>query len=190
MQISYADLIILSSCNWATVTGIVRGDRMLEQARLLDLDQEDLAKEHLAAAGVAPPVAPRLLVIDDDHLHRMIICRVAAKAGYLPAAAASYDEAAKLVQESAFDCITLDLSLGQHAGVEMLRHLWVIGCKAPIIIISGCDGATCSETAKVAKSLNLNAWESIPKPVDLAVLRASLERLKAEPEESAQISPA
>ena len=67
---------------------------MLEQARLLDLDPEDLA-----AAGVARPVAPRLLVIDDDHLHRMIICRVAAKAGYLPAGAASYDEAAKLVQE-------------------------------------------------------------------------------------------
>ncbi|MGD0026824.1 MAG: response regulator [Xanthobacteraceae bacterium] len=159
---------------------------MLEQARLLDLDRQDSA-----AAGVARTAAPRLLVIDDDHLHRMIICRVAAKAGYLPAGAASYDEAAKLVQESAFDCITLDLSLGQHAGVEMLRHLWVIGCKAPIIIISGCDDATCSETAKVAKSLNLNVWESIPKPVDLAVLRSSLDRLKAEREEAPTLpSPA
>ena len=94
------------------------------------------------------------------------------------------------MQEFAFDCITLDLSLGQHAGVEMLRHLWVIGCKAPIIIISGCDNTTCRETAKVAKSLNLNAWQLIPKPVDLAVLRSSLDRLKAEREEAAQISPA
>jgi len=153
---------------------------MLEQARLLDSEQEGSA-----GAAVAQPAALRLLVIDDDNLHRMIICRAAAKAGYVPAGAAGYDEAAKLVQETVFDCITLDLSLGPHAGVEMLRHLWVIGCKAPIIIISGCDDATCAETLKVAKSLNLNIWESIPKPVDLAVLRYWLDRLKAEREAAA-----
>ena len=109
----------------------------------------------------------------------MIICRAAAKAGYLPAGAATYEEAAKLTQETVFDCITLDLSLGERAGVDMLRHLWVIGCKAPIIIISGCDDQTCNDSAKVAASLKLNVWESIPKPVNLATLRASLERLKA-----------
>ena len=165
---------------------------MLEQLELHEAGQEDLVH-----AGVARPVMPRLLVIDDDNLHRMIICRVAAKAGYLPAGAASYDEAAQLVQESAFDCITLDLSLGEHAGVDLLRHLWVIGCKAPIIIISGCDDATCSETEQVAESLKVNIWEAIPKPVDLTVLRGSLERLKAEREgtalntqAAAQISPA
>jgi two-component system, chemotaxis family, chemotaxis protein CheY len=146
------------------------------------LEQEALGHEDLAHAGAA---ALRLLVIDDDNLHRMIICRAAAKAGYVPAGAASYEEAAQLVQESAFDCITLDLSLGEHAGVEMLRHFWVIGCKAPIIIISGCDHATCSETERVAASLKLNVWESIPKPVNLAVLRDSLERLKASRDDAA-----
>jgi two-component system, chemotaxis family, chemotaxis protein CheY len=150
---------------------------MLEQGLLHEAGQEDLARS--GAAG------PRLLVIDDDNLHRMIICRAAAKAGYVPAGAASYDEAAQLVQEGAFDCITLDLSLGEHAGVEMLRHFWVIGCKAPIIIISGCDDATCAETAKVAESLKLNVWESIPKPVNLAVLRDSLERLRASRDDAA-----
>jgi len=89
------------------------------------------------------------------------------------------------VQESTFDCITLDLSLGPHAGVEMLRHLWVIGCKVPIIIISGCDEVVCSETLKVAESLKLNVWQSIPKPVDLAVLRYWLDWFKAERKEAA-----
>jgi DNA-binding response OmpR family regulator len=131
--------------------------------------------------GLAIALAtPRLLVIDDDNLHRMIVCRVAAKVGYAPAGAATYDEAAQLVQDGAFDCITLDLSLGPRAGVEMLRHLCAIGCKAPIIVISGCDDATCSETVKVAKSLNLNIWKSIRKPVDLTVLRYWFERLKTE----------
>jgi two-component system, chemotaxis family, chemotaxis protein CheY len=144
----------------------------------------------------AQPAVLRLLAVDDDNLHRMIICRVAAKAGYLPAGAASYEEAARLVQQTTFDCITLDLSLGDHAGVELLRHLWVIGCKVPIIIISGCDEVTYSETQQLAASLKVNLWESIPKPVDLAVLRTSLERLKASgdeaplaSQESPQISP-
>ena len=143
--------------------------RMLEPSRSLEVESEGLA------ATTAPP---RLLVIDDDDLHRMIICRVAAKAGYFPVAAASFEEAAQLAKDTAFDCITLDLSLGAHAGVEMLRHLWVIGCKAPIIIISGADDAIFRETMSVAKSLKFDIREMVPKPVDLSLLRYSLERLR------------
>jgi DNA-binding response OmpR family regulator len=131
------------------------------------------------------PFPARLLVIDDDHLHRLIICRAAAKARYVPSEAASYEEAVRLVQEIAFDCITLDLSLGTHAGVELLRHLWVVKCKAPIIIISGSDDATCKETMRVGKSLNLNIWEWIPKPVDLSVLRHALDQLRVQREAAA-----
>jgi two-component system, chemotaxis family, chemotaxis protein CheY len=159
---------------------------MLPQTEMNAADQDGSP-----AATIVPPAgAPRLLVIDDDNLHRMIICRVAAKAGYAPAGAATYDEAAQLVQDNAFDCITLDLSLGEHAGVELLRHLWVVGCKATIIIISGCDDATCGDTRRVAESLKLKVWDSIPKPVNLGVLRDSLERLKAEREPILQVSTA
>src|SRR6201997_1991154 len=147
---------------------------MPEQSASSAADQKDLA-----ATGMVEQSAPRLLVVDDDNLHRMIICRTAAKAGYLPAGAATYDEAAKLAQETAFDCITLDLSLGNHAGTEMLHHLSMLGYTAPIIVITGCDPETCKETVRVADKLNLDIWECIPKPVDLVMLRHFLERLKA-----------
>jgi len=147
---------------------------MLEESNLSGLDRERLVAPDAVEAGL-----PRLLVIDDDSLHRMVICRAAAKAGYLPAGAGTYDEAAKLAREIAFDCITLDLSLGQHAGSEMLHHLSAIGCTAPIVVVSACDAATCKETVKVAGMLNLDVWECIPKPVDLAMLRNFLARLKA-----------
>jgi len=160
---------------------------MFEQAEMFAADRDGLALIAMARNGHKPP---RLLVIDDDNLHRMIICRVAAKAGYLPAGAATYDEAAELARANTFDCITLDLSLGDHAGVELLRHLWVIGCKATIIIVSGCDDATCNESQRVAESLKFKVWESIPKPVNLGVLRDSLERLKADREEPPQVSAA
>lgn len=121
---------------------------------------------------------PRLLVIDDDYLHRKIICRVAAKAGYAPAGAGTYKEAAKLALENAFDCISLDLSLGEHGGAEMLHYLRGIGCNAPIVIISGCDQATVHETLRVAKSLGLDVREAVLKPVDLDMLRYSFERIR------------
>jgi DNA-binding NtrC family response regulator len=159
---------------------------MLEPIEIHGADQDETPATLLA--GMAH--RPRLLVIDDDNLHRMIICRVAAKAGYLPAGAATYDEAAELARNNAFDCITLDLSLGEHAGVELLRHLWVIGCKATVIIISGCDDTTCSESRRIAESLKFKVWESIAKPVNLAVLRDSLERLKADREQPPQVSAA
>jgi len=162
------------------------------------LEQSDLPQAALKSrAGEAGTTTRRVLVIDDDHLHRLVICRTAAKAGYIPAGAASCDEAAQQLRDGTFDCITLDLSLGDHAGIEMLHRLWSIGCTAPIIIISGCDDATCSETERVAASLKLNVWDSIPKPVDLSMLRTTLERLKAESDgrpageiASPQISPA
>jgi DNA-binding response OmpR family regulator len=149
------------------------------------LAQEGQAQEGLAQTGRAQPGSLRLLVIDDDNLHRMIICRVAGKAGYFPAGAASYDEAAQLIQDHVFDCITLDLSLGEHAGVELLRRLWVLGCKIPIIIISGCDQTVCGDAQKVAESLKLNVWDTLTKPVNLAELRDCLERLKASRDGSA-----
>jgi DNA-binding response OmpR family regulator len=123
---------------------------------------------------------PRLLVVDDDYLHRKIICRVAAKAGYAPAGAATYDEATKLVRENAFDCISLDLALGQHAGIEILQYLRGIGCRAPIIIISGADQVTVHDTLRTAKSLNLDIRETVLKPVDLDMLRYSFERIRTQ----------
>jgi ActR/RegA family two-component response regulator len=147
---------------------------MLEQVNLPGLD-----REAGTVGNGSQPAAPRLLVIDDDNLHRMIICRTAAKAGYLPAGAATYEEAAKLMQETAFDGITLDLSLGAYDGSEMLQQLSILGCTAPIVVISGCDYATCKEAVKVAARLNLDIWECIPKPVDLVMLRNFLERLKS-----------
>jgi CheY-like chemotaxis protein len=147
---------------------------MVGQARAADQGQTGRIKnaEH----------TPRLLVVDDEILHRMIICRAATKVGYVPVGAASYQEAAKLSQEDAFDCITLDIALsGRAGGLELLRHLAEIGCNAPIIVISGCDDATLREILLVGRSLELNVAEPVRKPVDLAILRYMLEGFRVQP---------
>ena len=136
----------------------------------------------LAPAPTSWPAS--LLVVDDAVIHSTIIARIGDKTGFQTKTAASYEEAVKLLGENSFDCITLDLGLGRHAGVEVLRHLATLECKAPIIIISGSDPTIAQETAHFARSLKLNIRESVPKPVDLALLRYSLERLRAQREDA------
>jgi two-component system, chemotaxis family, chemotaxis protein CheY len=130
------------------------------------------------AALVPSDDALHLLVIDDDTVHRMIICRVAAKIGYTPVEATSYDDAHRLLHERPFDCISIDLSLGRRGGVDVLRLLAELGCKAPIIIISGTDAAIRAEAMEIAGRLALNAYEPLAKPVNLAELRRSLTNIK------------
>ena len=148
---------------------------MLDPAELRDANRQGSA-----GGDVMRLPQSRLLVIEADTLNRMMICRVAARAGYAPAGASTYDEAVRRLQETRYDCITLDLSLGAHNGNDVLSHLSDIGCTAHIIVISGCDDVTRHDSVKAAKSLHLNVWDSIPKPVDLVVLRYWLERLKSE----------
>jgi two-component system, chemotaxis family, chemotaxis protein CheY len=121
---------------------------------------------------------PRLLVIDDDTVHRMIICRVAAKIGYVPVEATSYDDAARLLRERAYDCISLDLSLGRRGGVDVLRLIAELDCKTPIIIVSGSDPNVRAEAMDVAVRLALNAYEPLPKPLNLGDLKQSLVNIK------------
>jgi DNA-binding response OmpR family regulator len=142
------------------------------------LEQGGLAASN--RTGLIDGRGPRLLVVEDDTLHRMMICRAAANAGYVPAGASTCDEAAKLLQKGVFDCITLDLSLGARDGDEVLRHLAAISSNTNVIIVSGCDDSRRQDSVALAKSLGLNVRESIAKPVDLVVLRYWLERLKSE----------
>jgi two-component system, chemotaxis family, chemotaxis protein CheY len=129
------------------------------------------------AARPAPPAAdagftPCLLVVDDDTVHRMIITRIGAKAGYAPAEVSSYDAAAEILRSGReFDCITLDLSLGQRGGADVLKLIAGLGLQTPIIIISGSEESVRNETLQMADALAVNVFCLMPKPVDLAELR-------------------
>jgi two-component system chemotaxis response regulator CheY len=82
--------------------------------------------------------------------------------------------------ERTFDCITLDLSLGEVSGIEVLQLLSNIKCPAPIIIISASGDKTCEATVEIGNFLNLNICAPIPKPINLATLRRALMRIADE----------
>lgn len=135
----------------------------------------------LAAAEPGPGAtasSPSLLVIDDDTVHRMIICRVAARAGYTATEAASYEEAVGLLRHNTYTLITLDLTLGQHGGADVLHVIAAMDLKTPIIIVSSSNETIRRETAAMANLLSLNVCRALPKPVDLGELRRILVDLR------------
>lgn len=120
----------------------------------------------------------RILVVDDDVVHRMVICRVATKAGYAAIEAGSYEEAEPLLRGRAFACISLDLSLGKRGGIDVLQLIAECAPRTPVIIISGSDVGIRAEAVDFARRLGLDSCDPLPKPVNLAELRQRLAQIK------------
>jgi DNA-binding response OmpR family regulator len=131
-----------------------------------------------ADGEVLPAVADRLLIVDDDRVHRMVLARVARQAGYEVEEAATYETARQMMSEGAHACVTLDLSLGQHGGLDVLQHLAQIKFEAPIIVVSGSDDKVREEALIVARRLGLNVCGSFGKPMNLSHLRNLLGEIR------------
>jgi len=117
----------------------------------------------------------RLLVVDSDLVQRTVIGKVAARIGFDVVTASTFDVAASLLQRRRFDAMTLDLSLGEHDGIELLRL--VAECRLyamPIVVISGCDERILNSTRRVAESLGLALGSSLTKPLNLDSLKMAL----------------
>jgi CheY-like chemotaxis protein len=117
-----------------------------------------------------PTISHRLLIVDDDRVHRMVLARVARQAGYDVEEAGTYEAARRLMGEG-YACVTLDLSLGEHGGLDVLQHLAQIKFDAPIIVVSGSDDKVREEALMVARRLGLNVCGSFGKPMNLSHLR-------------------
>jgi two-component system chemotaxis response regulator CheY len=119
----------------------------------------------------------QLLAIDDADLHLSIVCKIATQAGFETTGARTVSEAARSLQARTFDCITLDLSLGEQSGVEILKLLSEMKCRTPVIVISGSGDAVCAESIGIGHFLDLNLCPPVPKPINLAVLRAAFTQI-------------
>ena len=124
------------------------------------------------------PMLPRLLIVDDDNIQRMITVKVADAAGYATDGAASFEEALALLCERAYDCLTLDIMLGKDTGIDILRVLKELRSRAHIILISGSHGDILQMAQNVGRLAHLNMGVPMSKPIDFDVLKQTLTALK------------
>lgn len=114
----------------------------------------------------------KLLVVDDDVVQRSIIARMAIQAGFETSVAASLDEAEGRIGSSRYDCITLDLALGDQSGTRLLESIAARGTGS-VIVISGCDQRILNTATQLARTVGMKAHQ-LPKPLDLSELRRML----------------
>ena len=111
-----------------------------------------------------------LLVIDDDLIQRKIIAKLGRQAGFTVTDVETFEEAERILNERKFDCITLDLSLGEKNGASLLPAIVASSAGTPVIVISGADERIIRSTVAVAQALSLDT-ELVSKPLNLEGLR-------------------
>jgi len=120
--------------------------------------------------AVLPVSRGALLVVDDDQMQRMLIGEIARRIGF------SVDEAASLVERNLYTRIVLDLALGGHDGVEVMRHIAASGQSPAVIVISGFDERIRDAAIRFGQSLGLATAGELRKPIDIVGLREALLR--------------
>jgi DNA-binding response OmpR family regulator len=142
------------------------------------LSMDQVSFDTAADRELLPSISDKLLIIDDDRVHRMVIARIARQAGYEVDEAATYEAACRLIGEGSHACMTLDLSLGEHGGLDVLQHLARIGFAAPIIVVSGSDDTVREEALAVSRRLGINVCCAFGKPMNLSHLRTLLSEIR------------
>lgn len=127
----------------------------------------------------APPVGYDLLVVDDDMVQRTIISRLGGQAGFIVTAVPTYEEASTLLQSRRFDCITLDLGLGERSGALLLPLIARLGYRIPVVVISGADEQLLEAMSVMSHSLQIDA-EVCAKPLNLRGLRETLTKYRTQ----------
>ena len=123
----------------------------------------------------------RLLVVDDEPTLCEFVCDVARANGYEPRQCSDLDAVVELLETFRPTLLLLDLKLPRQDGIEILRALHRLGCRVPVMLVSG-EGARILEAAqRYGRSLELPVLGFLEKPIALAQLETLLHRTAGEP---------
>jgi EAL domain-containing protein (putative c-di-GMP-specific phosphodiesterase class I)/CheY-like chemotaxis protein len=125
-------------------------------------------------AGPAPTI-PRLLIVDDEPIQRLIVAREAEKLRWLVDEAPSLAKAEMLLRSGRFDAVVLDLCLGTEDGLSLLHKLRDIAPDVVVIFISGAGKRVLAACSRVARSMGLRVAGTLRKPIQCASLAALLQ---------------
>jgi two-component system, NtrC family, response regulator HydG len=113
----------------------------------------------------------RILVVDDEESHRIMLRAVLKDEGYEVTEATDGAEAVKAVEQQPFDLILLDLRMTTMDGIEALVEVRKISPLVPVLIM------TAYASVKTAvEALKAGAFEYLTKPLDTDELKILMEK--------------
>jgi len=113
----------------------------------------------------------RILVVDDEESHRIMLRAVLKEEGYDVSEASDGAEAVKAVEQEPFDLILLDIRMRTMDGIEALIEIRKISPLMPVLIM------TAYASVKTAvEALKAGAFEYLTKPLDIEELKILIEK--------------
>jgi excisionase family DNA binding protein len=123
-------------------------------------------REHAATARAT------VLVVDDEEAIRdLMVTALASKARQVLTAAGG-EEALELVKRNEVDLVLLDLSMPGMNGVDTFRELHALRPALPVIIVTAYP-----DSDLMAQALEIGPFTMISKPVDLAQIQKTVDRI-------------
>jgi CheY-like chemotaxis protein len=112
-----------------------------------------------------------VLVVDDDAVNRLMLCRALEREGHHVRAVANGLEALEALHDGPFDCVLLDVLMPQMDGYQVLAHIRSDPTlrRTPVIMISALE-----DIQSIVRCIELGAEDYLPKPFDPALLRARI----------------
>ena len=110
-----------------------------------------------------------ILVVDDVRDNRDLMARYLSKTGSHVGLAASGDEAIKMVKESEWDLVLMDIQMPQMDGYETTQRLRQIGFRRPIIALTAH-----AMRSELERCLKAGCDETITKPISRSNLISKL----------------
>ncbi|HSR13443.1 MAG TPA: sigma-54 dependent transcriptional regulator [Thermodesulfobacteriota bacterium] len=113
----------------------------------------------------------RILVVDDEESHRIMLRAVLEEDAYEVFEAADGPEAVRAVEQEAFDLILLDIRMKTMDGIETLGEIRKISPHVPVLMM------TAYASVKTAvEALKAGAFEYLTKPLDIDELKILVEK--------------
>jgi DNA-binding response OmpR family regulator len=110
---------------------------------------------------------PRILVVDDDGVTRLVLGAALRDAGYEVEEVADGAEGLTAFRARPADLVICDLVMPQHGGLETVRELRRSDAKVRILVVSGVIG---SSAEHLRTAVRFGADRVLPKPVNLKEL--------------------
>jgi two-component system response regulator HydG len=115
--------------------------------------------------------APRILVVDDDSAHRMMLTTLLEDWAFDVEVAEHGGQALERIRQSAVDLILMDVRMPVMDGIEATRNIHSYNPAIPIIIMTAY-----SSIPNAVEALKSGAFDYITKPMDFETLRVVMDR--------------
>ena len=120
----------------------------------------------------------RILVIDDDHEVRSILCENLRDCGYVVREAHNGAVGLMMIEtEPMPDLIITDIIMPEKEGIETIREIRKMHAHVKVIAISGGGRTESGDFLEMARKVGADT--SIPKPISMPVLEATIKKLVA-----------